>query len=214
MSRRSIHVTLSVLTVVSLSALAACQEKRDARPAEPPAVTNATTPASTTAAQANPSAEVERGAYLVTAGGCGDCHTPLMMTKTGPAPDMSRALSGHPASMTLPPPPAPVGPWIVSATATNTAWAGPWGVSFTANLTPDPETGLGKWTRQMFIDAIKTGRHMGSGRPILPPMPVPAFTNYSEADLGAMFAYLKTVKPIVNAVPAPLPPREAPPTAK
>ena len=55
--------------------------------------------------------------------------------------------------------------------ATNTAFAGPWGVSFTANLTPDKETGLGKWTEEMFIATMRTGRHQGKGRPMLPPMP-------------------------------------------
>ena len=61
--------------------------------------------------------------------------------------------------------------------ATNTAFAGPWGVSFTANLTPDKETGLGKWTEEMFIATMRTGRHQGKGRPILPPMPVQMIGN-------------------------------------
>ena len=55
--------------------------------------------------------------------------------------------------------------------ATNTAWAGPWGVSFTANLTPDKETGLGDWTEEQFIATMRTGKHQGKGRPVLPPMP-------------------------------------------
>ena len=111
--------------------------------------------------------KVARGKYLVSTSGCHDCHTPWVMTPKGPAPDMSRALSGHPADMPLPPAPSPVGPWIVSGAATNTAWAGPWGVSFTANLTPDPETGLGNWTARNFRETIRTGRHMGRGRAIL-----------------------------------------------
>ncbi len=77
---------------------------------------------------------------------------------------MSRMLSGHPQDFKLPPAPKPQGPWIVSAAATNTAWSGPWGVSFTANLTPDKETGLGKWTQRNFSETIRTGRHMGRGR--------------------------------------------------
>ncbi|MCK6430807.1 MAG: diheme cytochrome c-553, partial [Burkholderiaceae bacterium] len=86
-----------------------------------------------------PSADkVARGKYLVTTSGCNDCHTPWTMGPNGPEPDYSRMLSGHPEKMELPPAPKPVGPWIVSAAATNTAWSGPWGVSFTANLTPDP----------------------------------------------------------------------------
>ena len=85
---------------------------------------------------------------------------------------MTRALTGHPADMVMPPAPAlPPARGSGIGAATNTAFAGPWGVSFTANLTPDPETGLGKWTEEMFIATMKTGRHEGKGRPLLPPMP-------------------------------------------
>jgi mono/diheme cytochrome c family protein len=156
------------------------------------------------ASPAGNAAAVERGKYLVTAAGCHDCHTPWKMGANGPEPDMTLALSGHPAAMTLPPPPAPSGPWIVASTATNTAWAGPWGVSYTANLTPDPETGLGQWTEQQFVDTIRTGRRQGRGREILPPMPWPAFKNYNDADLKAMFAYLRSIPPMKNKVPDPV----------
>jgi hypothetical protein len=90
--------------------------------------------------------------------------------------------------------------------ATNTAWAGPWGVSFTANLTPDAETGLGGWTVEMFIQAMRTGKHQGKGRPILPPMPYPWFAKLTDADLRAVFAYLQSIPPIPNKVPAPIDP--------
>jgi mono/diheme cytochrome c family protein len=164
----------------------------------------ATPPAAAARSQGGNAAAVARGKYIVAAGGCNDCHTPWKMGANGPEPDMSLFLSGHPASMTLPPPPAPSGPWIMSATATNTAWAGPWGTSFTANLTPDPETGLGQWTEQQFIDTLRTGRRQGRGREILPPMPWPAFKNFNDADLKAIFAYLKTIPPIKNKVPDPV----------
>lgn len=150
--------------------------------------------------------QVARGKYLVITSGCNDCHTPWKMGPKGPEPDMSRMLSGHPESMALPPPPKPQGPWLVAAAATNTAWSGPWGVSFTANLTPDAETGLGKWTQRNFFEAIRTGRHMGRGRPILPPMPIPMYKNFNDADLGAIFAYLRSIPPVSNRVPEPLPP--------
>ena len=151
--------------------------------------------------------EVDRGKYLVNTSACHDCHTPLAMGPNGPAPDMTRMLSGHPASLVMPPPPKlPPGPWVGGIGATNTAWSGPWGVSFTANLTPDPETGLGKWTRQNFIETIRNGRHMGAGRPLLPPMPAPVYANMTDEDLGAIFAYLKTIPAISNRVPAPVPP--------
>jgi hypothetical protein len=149
---------------------------------------------------------LERGRYLVTVAGCNDCHTPFKMGPQGPEPDMSRMLSGHPEKMPLPPAPAPQGPWIVSVAATNTAWSGPWGVSFTANLTPDRETGLGKWTLRNFTEAIRTGRHMGRGREILPPMPIAMYKHFTDADLQAIYTYLQSIPAIRNQVPDPLPP--------
>jgi hypothetical protein len=135
------------------------------------------------------------------------------MGPKGPEPDMSRMLSGHPESAVLPPPPAVQGPWVMTASATNTAWAGPWGVSFTANLTPDAETGLGKWTQRNFNETIRTGRHMGRGRPILPPMPILMYKNFTDADMEAIFTYLQSIPAVKNRVPEPLLPA-APVAAK
>jgi cytochrome c553 len=157
-----------------------------------------------------PSAAVQRGSYFVNVIGCDDCHTPHKMGPRGPEPDMSRRLSGHPADFKLPPAPSlGQGPWVWAATGSMTAFSGPWGVSFTANLTPDAETGLGTWTEQMFIDAIRTGRHLGKGRPILPPMPIQAFRNASDQDLRAIFAFLKSLPPVKNKVPEPLDPPQS-----
>jgi mono/diheme cytochrome c family protein len=160
------------------------------------------------AAAAKPAAsnagQVARGKYLVVGHGCNDCHTPYKMGDNGPEPDMTRFLSGHPADMTLPPPPQPVGPWIASVSASFTAWSGPWGISYTANLTPDKETGLGTWTSQQFVDTIRNGRVQGHGRQLLPPMPWPAYKNMNDADLKAVFAYLRTIPAIKNKVPDPV----------
>jgi len=150
-----------------------------------------------------------RGKYLVTVAGCNDCHTPWTMGPAGPHPDMTRMLSGHPQDVALPPPPAAEGPWLVSAAATNTAWSGPWGVSFTANLTPHLETGLGRWTLRNFVDTIRSGRHLGRGRPILPPMPIPMYKHFTDEDLQAIYLYLQSIPPIDNRVPEPLPPPNA-----
>lgn len=150
--------------------------------------------------------QIKRGEYIVNMMGCSDCHTPWKMGPKGPEPDTSLHLSGHPAGMKMPPAPQLAMPWMAAASATMTGWSGPWGVSYAANLTPDPETGLGKWTEQMFLDAIRTGRHQGKGRPILPPMPQPALKNATDADLKAIFAYLRSIKPIVNKVPEPIEP--------
>jgi len=48
-----------------------------------------------------------------------------------------------------------------------TARAGPWGVSYAANLTPNKRTGLGGWTADQFIRTMRTGKHLGVGRPVL-----------------------------------------------
>jgi mono/diheme cytochrome c family protein len=153
--------------------------------------------------------KVARGQYLVQTSACHDCHTPFKIGPNGPEPDMSRALSGHPESLVMPPAPRlPPGPWLVTMSATNTAFAGPWGTSFTANLTPDAETGLGQWTLKNFIDTIRTGRHMGRGRPELPPMPIPVYNNFTDDDLEAVYSYLRTIPPIKNRVPEPLPPAQ------
>ena len=123
---------------------------------------------------------------------------------------MSRALTGHPADLTLPPPPKLSGPWLWTAAATNTAFAGPWGVSFTANLTPDVATGTGAWTEEIFIRTLRTGRHWGQSRPILPPMPWFNYGKMAEEDLQAIFAYLRSIPPVKNRVPEPLPPPGTP----
>ncbi len=166
--------------------------------------------ASSTQAQPKPAGQsnvaarrVERGKYLVTIMYCNDCHTPFKMGPKGPEPDMSRMLSGHPEGMKLPPPPKPSGPWVISFIGTNTAFAGPWGVSYPANLTPDPNTGIGGgvWSEEVFIKALRTGKHFGTSRPIQPPMPWQWIGQATDEDLKAIFAYLKSVPPIVNHVP-------------
>ena len=159
------------------------------------------------AEKASPNAaKVARGKYLVSTSGCMDCHTPMKVGAKGVEFDMSRMLSGHPENLQMPPAPVlPEGPWLVVSSATNTAFSGPWGVSFTANLTPDPDTGLGDWTARDFKATIRSGRHMGRGRAILPPMPIQVYKNFTDADLEAIFAYLQTIPAVKNSVPEPRP---------
>lgn len=147
--------------------------------------------------------KVSRGKYLVNAMGCHDCHTPKKMGPHGPEPDLSRALSGHPEGSNLPPAPKlPEGPWIATTSWDLTAWSGPWGVSYPFNLTPDENTGLGIWTEEMFFKAMRTGRHMGASRPILPPMPWQSVGALNDEDLSSVYAYLRSLPPINNRVPA------------
>ncbi|MCP5420234.1 MAG: c-type cytochrome [Gammaproteobacteria bacterium] len=165
------------------------------------------------AAGATPAGDdlAKRGAYLAAISDCNGCHTPFIPGPNGAEPDFSRLLSGHPQTLKLPPPP-PLGEggWGWIGSATNTAFAGPWGISYTANLTPDPETGLGTWTEAMFIDTIRMGKHRGTGRPLLPPMPWPSYSHMTDDDLRAIFAYLRTITPIANRVPAPASPPAKP----
>ncbi len=151
-------------------------------------------------------AEARRGEHLAIIGGCHDCHTPTKVGPRGPAPDMSRMLSGHPESLEVPAAPALGAPWMLAAASSFTAFAGPWGVSFAANLTPDRETGLGEWTEQNFIEAMRTGHHRGRGRPILPPMPWVVVAQHTDSELKAIWAYLQQVPPVRNQVPTPRPP--------
>jgi hypothetical protein len=154
-------------------------------------------------------ASVPRGKYLVSAMGCGGCHTPKTPGPRGPRSDQARFLAGHPEGSALgPPPPLAAGPWVSVSSWDTTAWAGPWGVSYSANLTPDENTGIGSWSEETFVLALRTGRHMGVSRPILPPMPWGAFRNLTDEDLRSIYAYLKTVPPVRNRVPEPLPPPE------
>jgi hypothetical protein len=159
-------------------------------------------------AQSNPSA-VERGKYLVKLAGCGDCHSPKVMTDKGLAEDHTRLLSGQPADEPVKAAPAGLGSdgWIAAGNGHFTAWAGPWGVSFASNLTSHKKTGLGNWTDEQFIKAMRTGKHRGFGRQILPPMPWFNLAAASDEDLAAILAYLHSLPPIENKVPEPIPPQ-------
>ena len=152
---------------------------------------------------------IARGAYLVNIIGCDDCHTPKKMTPQGPVPDLDRRFSGYPSNEPLPKiNKNEVGPgkWVLT-TNDLTAFVGPWGVSFGANLTPDA-TGLGNWTFKNFKTAIREGKFMGleNQRMLLPTMPWQNFKKLTDRDLRAMYEYFKTVKPIKNVVPNPIPP--------
>lgn len=155
---------------------------------------------------------VEKGKYLVTLGGCNDCHTPkLPGSDAAPVFDTTRTLSGHPQNGPVPSwSPEDAGRGVIATTNGDlTAWAGPWGVSFALNLTPDKETGIAEWSEEMFIRALRTGKHQGqpNGRDILPPMPWFNLKELTDADLKAIWAYLRSLPPVKNQVPFPIPPK-------
>jgi mono/diheme cytochrome c family protein len=131
---------------------------------------------------------VERGRYLVEGiMACGNCHTPQ-----GPAgPVDGMALAG---GLVIEEPP------------------------FTAigsNITPDKTTGIGQWTDAQIATAVREGRRP-DGSVIGPPMPIGLYRGISDPDMAAITAYLRSVKPVKNAVPKstyrmPLPPNYGPP---
>jgi mono/diheme cytochrome c family protein len=151
----------------------------------------------------------KRGEYLVNVIGCADCHAPKKMTDRGPVPDMDRFLSGFNSAQPIPNFDVKVmqKDQVVLFNPDLTAAAGPWGVSFAANLTPD-ETGIGNWTLDNFKRALTQGKSKGieGARDLLPPMPWPNYKNMTDEDIEAVFTYLKSLKPVKNVVPNPIPP--------
>ena len=142
---------------------------------------------------------VERGRYLATAGGCGDCHTPKTASWE---PDSSRLLAGSPSN--APAPSAPRKAGEVVSSAGSTAFHGPWGISYAANLTPDPATGIAReYTEASFIRALRTGKTPDGGS-ILPPMPWQNYAKMTDDDLKALWAYLQSLKPVKNKVKPPV----------
>jgi mono/diheme cytochrome c family protein len=117
-----------------------------------------------------------RGKHLVEGAGCIECHTPL--DGKGGNIDSLRLAGG--VRMTL----------------------GPFGEFVSANLTSDSATGLGGWTDEQIRNALTKGiRHDGTR--MLPfPMPWTAFAKMKPEELDAIIAYLRTVPPIQNEVPA------------
>jgi mono/diheme cytochrome c family protein len=128
------------------------------------------------------SSQVERGKYLVTMGGCNDCHTPGYFFGK---PDMAKYLGGSEVGFAIPGLGVFVGP----------------------NLTPDKETGLGKWSRQQIVTALTTGK-TPDGRVLAPIMPWRAFAHLTKSDAQAIAAYLQSLKPVKHQVAGPFGPTQ------
>lgn len=152
------------------------------------------------AAAADP---VARGEYLVTVAVCSDCHTPMIMGPKGPEPDMTRLLSGHPEGLEVPAgmPSIPAGAGLWLWAPHNTVFVSPLGTAYAMNLTPDQNTGIGTWSEETFVKTLRSGRHWGVARPIMPPMPWPYYGKMTDEDLKAIYAYLRTIPPVQNHVP-------------
>jgi mono/diheme cytochrome c family protein len=128
--------------------------------------------------------QIERGRYLVTLGGCTDCHTPGHFLGK---PDMARYLGGSDVGFFVP----------------------GLGTFYGRNLTSDKETGLGNWSMDQIVVAMTTGKRP-DGRVLAPIMPWMAFAHLTKSDARAIAAYLKSVPPVKNAVGGPFGPGEKP----
>jgi hypothetical protein len=156
---------------------------------------------------------IKRGEYLTYMSGCQDCHSPKIFTAEGRMLfDSTRLMSGHPASEALPAITdrgmlAP-GQWLLFNGGI-TAYVGPWGTSYAANLTPHA-SGIGEWSFEQFKNVLTKGKFKGmdNGRPIMPPMPWENFRHMEDADMRAIWAYLRSLPPIDNVVPAYTPPTQ------
>lgn len=203
---KSIITMLSILTVLFF--LSYCTNKKENAEKNDQANSETTNGQETAMSQED---LIARGEYLVTIGGCNDCHSPKQMTERGPEIIKDRMLSGYPADRPIlePDQNAMKKGWALMSLDLTQA-AGPWGVSFAANLTPDP-TGIGSWTEEQFKTAITKGKFKGmeNGRDLLPPMPWFNLTHMKDKDISAIFAYLKSIKPVNNVVPAPIAPMAA-----
>jgi len=129
---------------------------------------------------------LQRGRYIATAiQGCA-CHT---RERSDSTKEKEWYLAGAPEQ----PPTVGLFP--------NAGWTNPrWKKLYARNITPDPETGIGKWTEADFIRALKTGL-TPDGRILDPFMPWGAFQGLTDTDLKALWAYLRTIEPIKNKVP-------------
>ena len=127
---------------------------------------------------------VERGKYLVTLGGCMDCHTPGYFFGK---PDMARFLGGSEVGFEIP----------------------GLGVFHGPNLTPDKETGLGGWSDAEIITALQTGVRPDK-RILAPIMPWRALANLTNDDATAIAVFLKSIPPVKNKVPGPFGPTQKP----
>jgi mono/diheme cytochrome c family protein len=120
---------------------------------------------------------IERGKYLVAVISCTDCHTNGSLAGK---PDVAHFLGGSDIGFAIP----------------------GLGYFYGPNLTPDPETGLGNWTREQIVTAITRGERP-DGRILAPIMPWHSFGQMTPEDAEAMAAYLQSLAPVKHKVPGP-----------
>ena len=133
--------------------------------------------ASVVAHAAGAESPVERGEYLAHIMDCGGCHNTGAFT---PQPNLETPLAGSAIGFEIP----------------------GMGVFYPPNLTPDDETGLGKWSDAEIIAAITTGMRP-DGRQLAPMMPWTSYAHINADDAAALVAYLRSLKPVKHKVPGP-----------
>lgn len=193
-----LNLKFAVFAVLALAAAAAgCNKSASQQAAAPVPATSYT------------AAQVTRGAELVNEWKCNYCHTPELKGPDGkPMPNPERLLSGHPQDEKIP----DVADMVITSDAfmefldnlDNTVWASNDMLVFSANLTPDADTGIGTWTDAQFVATMREGMHMGLGRRLLYPMPWQELAELPDADLISIYAYLRTIDPVSNKVPPPV----------
>jgi cytochrome c2 len=192
--KKPVNIAAAFLFVIAL-VVTGCQNRQQSQGDNEKKTTNETTSGQDL---------VQKGEYLVAFGGCNDCHSPKDNSPQGPQVIKERMLSGYPADRpVMQGDPAVLKQGWILFVPDLTSASGPWGVSFSANLTSD-QTGIGNWTEENFMRALKQGKYKGieNSRTLLPPMPWQNFGNAKDEDLRAIFAYLKSTPPVSNIVPA------------
>jgi mono/diheme cytochrome c family protein len=137
-----------------------------------------------TSSRPTPSSAIDRGHYLARLMDCTGCHTPGALIGR---PDTDRQLAGS-----------------------DVGFGTPAGIVYPPNLTPDRDTGLGRWSDAEIVRAVRQGLRP-DGRALLPVMPWPSYSALTEADAAALVAYLRTLRPVRNQVPPRTPPGAAAP---
>ena len=202
MIRGNYNLLRAVVAFILLSTVLSCGSKAEFKPQKPSKADDQE--------EVYRKYNVERGKRLVELGGCSQCHTPKINTTLGYKPDKDRFLSGYPADKPLPN--LPYAEIIAGETEKSfyttdaTVWVGRWGVSFAANLTPDPETGIGAWEEEDFIEIFRKKEHFSQENPTITPMPVNVYSQLSFFELRSIFIYLQTLTPVSNEVPTRIPP--------
>ncbi|MGN6397204.1 MAG: diheme cytochrome c-553 [Mucilaginibacter sp.] len=194
--KKAITIILAVTVIAGVYSLSSCENGAADVKAAPRMATKADT--------------IKRGEYLVGIMGCNDCHSSKSFGPKGPVIDSMTKLGGFLSSKPIPKVSKSTGQWVLFAPDL-TAAVGPWGMSFAANISSDA-TGVGNWSEEQFVRVMREGKYMGlrEERNILPPMPWQSYGALADADLHAIFTYLKSTKPVKNVVPAPIAPDKIP----